>query len=44
MDLQSFGGRGLTVIMLTAIWAVNFWRNSGLRFLWGALTGQYVVR
>lgn len=42
-SIQFLGGSGVTVLVLFTIWAYNFWRSDGLSYLWGALTGQYVV-
>lgn len=42
-SIQWLGGSGTTVLILFSIWAFNFFRSGGPRYLWGALTGQYVV-
>ncbi len=43
MNFESFGGRGITIVLLTGIWAVTFLQNGGFPLLWGAMTGSLVV-
>lgn len=44
MNLENWGGRGTTVTLLATIYIIHFIRSGGWGDLWGAATGEYLVK